>query len=177
MNRPDTSLPAHPALRALIATLVVVLLAAITGVALAGERSTENTASDTDHDAAQVTLLESAIARGIDKRAPVDPAPSGSRIDADLGERLWLWLSIANPGEETAVELVWKQEGKVRWTVSLEVGHSSKKRGWRTWASKTVRKGDHGRWTVDVIAPDGTLLETVSFELAPRTEPHTASAN
>ena len=34
---------------------------------------------------------------------------------------------------------------------------------WRTWSSKNIEPNWTGVWRVDIVGPDGTVLESVSF--------------
>ena len=46
--------------------------------------------------------------------------------------------------------------------VRLRVGSDS----WRTWSSKKVMPDWVGEWRVEVIAEDGTMLDTITFSVS-----------
>lgn len=106
-------------------------------------------------------VLELKACEGVEGREPVG---CGERFTAQE-DRVWVWTSVANQGEPTTVEMVWKKDGQERQRMSLEVGRSP---GWRTWGYHTMRRGDVGAWTVEVLDAQGALLGATSFEVEPK---------
>jgi hypothetical protein len=107
-------------------------------------------------------VVESVMATHVAARAPGGVSEAFS-TDAGV---LWAWVKIKNRAAPSRVTMVWRHEGKVRSKIDLQVGISS---GWRTWSRKSIGKKDAGQWTVDVVAPDGTRLDRMRFEVeAPR---------
>jgi|GEM_PF-6923042 len=105
-----------------------------------------------------VTLGAHAIAPSIVERSPVAAA---GEFDASVGA-LYAWVQVKNLGAETTISMVWKKDGKTRLTVELPVGHSS---AWKTWSKKGISVKDAGAWTVEVLDADGTLVETLAFNV------------
>jgi hypothetical protein len=58
--------------------------------------------------------------------------------------------------------MVWKHEGVEKGVVELNVGKSPR---WRTWSRRQMRTRDTGRWSVEVRSADGSILDTVDFEV------------
>ena len=106
-------------------------------------------------------VLELQACEGLEGRAPMG---CGERFTAQE-DRVWVWTSVANPGEPTTVSMVWKKDGQERQRMSLEVGRSP---AWRTWGYHTMRRGDVGAWTVEVLDAQGALLGATSFEVEPK---------
>ena len=165
MSATAHSLAARVVSFALTACLAIAIAGATPGAASAGDlRATDVTdapAAITQHS--DLEVRDHALALGVDDRRPLDP---GTRFD--VGDQVYAWVSVANPHAESHVTLVWNRDGVARWSIDLDVGHST--RGWRTWAYKTMRPGDTGVWTVDVVAPDGSVLDTLSFEIGGETD-------
>ncbi|MEL6178558.1 MAG: DUF2914 domain-containing protein [Myxococcota bacterium] len=107
----------------------------------------------------RLTVVDSTIALDVIKRTPLGSGDTFSPED----EVLWAWVRVKNSGEhKRTITMVWKHEGKVRSNVTLDVGVSS---GWRTWSKKSITKRDQGFWTVEVLSPEGELLDTLKFEV------------
>jgi hypothetical protein len=98
------------------------------------------------------------VARSVKKRLPRDISKT---FGADSGV-LWAWVKVKNRAAPSKVTMVWRREGKVRSTVTLDVGVSS---GWRTWSRKSIGPSDTGPWTVDVLTPDGKSIHRMKFQV------------
>jgi len=109
-------------------------------------------------EASSLEVLESAIALGVDKRAPI----GASDVFDGPVDGLYAWVKVKNPGEATTIKMVWKREGKTKLTVTLPVGRSS---GWKTWSKKGASVKEGGAWTVDILDADGVLLDTLAFRV------------
>jgi hypothetical protein len=108
-----------------------------------------------------VSLGSLVIARGVDKRQPVEPGTSFSLAG---GNKLYAVMDVKNP-EKTAAELsvAWLPEGgdKERGAVTLSVGEQPK---WRTWAFHSgFRKP--GRWAAIVRDATGAELGRATFDV------------
>ncbi|PIE20304.1 MAG: hypothetical protein CSA66_00705 [Proteobacteria bacterium] len=108
----------------------------------------------------RVEIVESALALGVEGRAPVGVGEVFS-TDAD---KVWAWVKVNNTGAPTFIRMVWRKGDEVAWELKLDVGKSS---GWRTWSRKTVRKWDVGQWTVDVFDERGLRVDELDFEIKP----------
>ena len=114
--------------------------------------------------ASSLNLVELVVARNVTDR---EPEGAAERFPADAGT-LWAFARISNAATPTPVSMVWKREGKERARLTVTVGKS---RRWRTWTRKRVLPRDAGHWTVELVAADGRVLGTTSFELAASAKP------
>jgi len=87
---------------------------------------------------------------GVEKRAIV-----GESTTFPAGTTVWVWSLVS--GAEGSVKHVWKRDGQVAWTATLNVG--SKK--WSTQSRRTIPKA--GAWEVEVQTADGASIGTVAF--------------
>lgn len=98
---------------------------------------------------------EAVLTTGVQDRQPVDEVQS---VPADVG-RVYLWTRVTGAEMETGVEHVWYRGDEEMARVPLTVGGSN----WRTWSSKNIEPSWTGDWRVDVVDPEGQVLESVSF--------------
>ncbi|UCC24647.1 MAG: DUF2914 domain-containing protein [Gemmatimonadales bacterium] len=96
--------------------------------------------------------VELVIATGVEDREPVG---SGESFPADVG-RLFAWLRVTDGAGQT-LRVVWIH-GENRFPVSLEIGGSP----WRSWSSKQIPPEWTGPWTVEVQAPDGSVIQSTT---------------
>ena len=106
---------------------------------------------------ARLSVVESALARGVSKRSPV-----GRTHHFEVGEVAWAWVAVANPEEARAVSMRWFRDDALRSRLELKVGKSPR---WRTWSRRTLRAGDVGSWRVEVRSDSGELLQTMRFKV------------
>lgn len=91
-------------------------------------------------------------------------ALQGEATAFDLGAgRIYAHAELAVDAPGT-VDMVWKRDGEVMQTMTLDVGKS---RRWRTWSYRTLGKRDAGRWTVTLVDAAGSPLGEVAFEVSP----------
>ncbi len=105
--------------------------------------------------AAQLDVAESAIATQVADRQPVDNVTT---VPPDVG-RVYCWTRIAGAQGEVEIVHVWYRGDTEMARVPLRVASNN----WRTWSSKNIEPSWTGQWRVDVEAPDGTVLESMSF--------------
>ncbi len=98
---------------------------------------------------------EAVLTTGVQDRQPVDEVQS---VPADVG-RVYLWTRITGAEMETGIEHVWYRGDEEMARVPLTVASTN----WRTYSSKNIEPSWTGSWRVDVVAPDGTVLESISF--------------
>ncbi len=72
-------------------------------------------------------------------------------------KKAFAFARINNTGAPTAVNVVWRHEGKQHGSVWLNVGDST---GWRTWSSANLKPGN---WSVTLIDAGGSVLVERSF--------------
>jgi len=155
MNTQPRSQDAHLSLSLVIALILSVLFAAD---AMAEERVIDGDSSIPQ----TLGVKRSSLALDVADREPVSPSDQFK-----VGEKVWAWVSLENLADESQVEMIWKKDGKPVFSASLSVGRS---REWRTWSRRTMRADDVGAWTVEVVAPDGSVLEQLAFTVAPAVE-------
>lgn len=107
-----------------------------------------------------LAVVDSAVATGVVKRVPQG---ADDTFEANVGT-LWGYIKVKNTEAPSQVTMVWKREGKVRTKIDVSVGVSP---GWRTWSRQQIRPRDAGRWTVETFAADGTLLDSMAFDVLP----------
>jgi len=100
-------------------------------------------------------VVDAALARAIEDRAPVD---TGSSFPADIG-RVWLWTKVSGAAGQTVTH-VWSH-GDNEWVVTLEIGADT----WRTWSNKTIPPEWTGEWQVEVRDQLGNVLRTLRFTI------------
>ncbi|NIR46728.1 MAG: DUF2914 domain-containing protein [Gemmatimonadetes bacterium] len=101
-----------------------------------------------------------AVAEAVITADIVDRQPGGNleMVDSDMG-RVYCWTRITGAQEEITIEHVWYKGDVEMARVPLRIAGSN----WRTWSSKNIEEIWTGPWHVDIVGPDGTVLETVEF--------------
>ncbi len=99
----------------------------------------------------------SAICGDVIDRQPVGV---GDSFDASVGQ-LWCFTKIV--GAESPIEIthVWYFGDTVRARVDLAVRSNS----WRTYSSKRIQAHEIGDWHVDVLGPQGQILDRLWFKI------------
>jgi len=111
-----------------------------------------------------LSVVEIVVAAGFDReaRTPTDVAdsfPAGT-------DRLWCYTRVMGAQQPLDIVHAWYHEGETRARVSLPVRSAD----WRTWSRKGLLPGWTGQWVVKVLDPDGLVLATRSFTIAPPQE-------
>ena len=107
--------------------------------------------------AQEVTLAQAVVCQEVVDRAPVgssDVFPAGT-------ERLFCFTRIEGAQGETEITHNWYYQGALKASVVLPVRTGN----WRTWSSKTLLPEWTGEWMVEVLAKDGTPLESIVFSV------------
>jgi hypothetical protein len=104
---------------------------------------------------AQLAVAEAVITTGVQDRQPVDNVTT---VPTDVGT-VYCWTRITGAEGEIQLEHVWYKGDVEMARVSLRVAGSN----WRTWSSKNIEQIWTGDWRVDIVGPDGTVLDSVSF--------------
>lgn len=105
--------------------------------------------------ARQISVQESSIGTFVSERKPYGTA---SHFSSEVG-RLVAFTRIVGGDTNTRVTHKWYYGNKLMAEVQLRIGADS----WRTWSSKNIVSDWVGEWRVDVVAEDGTWLETIRF--------------
>lgn len=143
-SHPSAHLPAG---RIILATLIILGLAATT--ALAGEfEKTEKL---------PMSVSGSAICEKVEDRAPIGK----DTLFLNTIGKLSCFTPVYNAGEPKEISHVWYHEDKKRCEVKLTVQGLR----WRTWSNVTIPKGKTGMWRVEVLDHEGKKLDTLTFEV------------
>ncbi len=107
------------------------------------------------HAATAVSVTEAAIAASMDGVTPVGAA---DKFKAD-GSKVYCYTKVEGGQAGDSVKHVWYHGDKQVLEVPLDVKGPSH----RTYSNKTLYPGMTGKWRVDVVAADGTVIKTVGF--------------
>ena len=104
-------------------------------------------------------VIRAAICRDVVGREPVD---AGTHFEPSVG-KLYCFTQITGAQGPTEIFHVWYFAETERARVPLSVNAGS----WRTYSSKIIQSHEIGDWRVDVLDPEGKVLETLLFETKP----------
>jgi hypothetical protein len=110
-------------------------------------------------DAAALEVADSAICAGVEDRACVDPK---EEFSAGV-EKLYCFTRINGAQGDVEITHVWYYGDIERAHISLAVRSAS----YRTYSSKRIQAHETGKWRVEVLGPDGTVLKTIPFSIVP----------
>ena len=105
--------------------------------------------------ARQMSVQDSAVGTYVADRKPFGTA---TRFSSEVG-RLVAFTRIMGGEANSRVTHNWYYGEQLMAQVELRIGGDS----WRTWSSKNIVTDWVGEWRVEVIAEDGTWLETIRF--------------
>ncbi len=127
-------------------------------------------AARTQVPAAGLAVTEARITQSIDSLAPGPAAATLSR--EDLARGVVAFAAIRAPsGLAQQVVFEWRHNGERERIVSQI--HGGRAQGFRTYSRKQVFPADPtGRWTVDVLTPQGQLLERLAFVVVDEVAPY-----
>lgn len=110
-------------------------------------------------ETASIKIARTAICKDIVDREPVE---TGESFEASVG-KLFCFTKII--GAKTPIEVThaWYLGDTEVARVNLPVRSTS----WRTYSSKIILANAVGDWHVDVLGPEGELLETLEFKIIP----------
>ncbi len=114
------------------------------------------------HEAGSLEVAESVICWGIEHQEPQ------SHFHYDLTRKsfevsvtkLYCFTKITGAKEAIEITHVWYYGDVEKARAKLSVETSS----WSTWSQNIIQPHDTGDWHVDVIGPDGEVLETLEFQ-------------
>ncbi len=110
-------------------------------------------------DTASIEVIIAVICRDVVDREPVD---IGDSFKATVG-RLYCFTKIISTHSPIEITHVWYFGNTERAKVNLSVNSNS----WRTYSSKIIRTLEIGDWHVDVLSPDGEVLQSLQFKITP----------
>jgi len=74
---------------------------------------------------------------------------------------VYCFTHIVGVQDTADISHIWYHEGDERANVTLNVRSNS----WRTWSSKNILEAWTGKWSVDVVGPNGDVIATESFTI------------
>ena len=106
---------------------------------------------------AETTLsVEAAvIATGVENLTPMGVA---DKFPANTG-RLYCYSKIIGGGEGSSIKHIWYYGDKKVDEIILSIKSSS----FRTYSYKTISSDWTGKWKVEIVADDETILKTIEF--------------
>jgi hypothetical protein len=114
-------------------------------------------AQDTTQQESGLAVETAAICEGVENRELVNP---GASFSSSIN-RLYCFSKIVGAAGPVQVTHVWYFGDVERARISLAV----KDAAWRTFSSKMIRSQEIGAWRVEILGPDGAVLEKVPFEV------------
>jgi hypothetical protein len=124
-------------------------------VALAASSLTSVTLPALAEETESLSVVRSQFTDKVDNRLPQGDASSLAQ-----GKPATYWVELNNPGEATAVTLVWKLDGQEAARQSLDVGRSLH---WRTWGMCATQRAH--TIAVEVLDKEGHTLKTDTASL------------
>jgi hypothetical protein len=106
-----------------------------------------------------VSVTEAAICRDVVSRRPL-VAETSFKSSVYM---LYCFTKIASTQSPTKISHVWYFGETEKARVKLPVKSSN----WRTYSSKKIQNHEIGDWHVEVLGPQGELLQTLRFEITP----------
>ncbi len=135
--------------RSLVTTLGTCLVTIIVSIGIMGIANAQ--------DKAGLTIAQSAVCQDVVDRQPVG---IGDVFPKEIS-KLYCFTKVVGASSETTITHNWYYNGDLKASVVLPVRSPS----WRTWSSKTIDPSMTGEWMVEILAADGTALDSVIFYL------------
>ena len=104
---------------------------------------------------ATLSVEAAVIATGVENLTPMGVA---DKFPADTG-RLYCYSKIIGGGEGSSIKHIWYYGDKKVDEIILSIKSSS----FRTYSYKTISSDWTGKWKVEIVADDGTILKTLEF--------------
>lgn len=124
----------------------ILMLAVVSFLVLAGPAA-----------AGELTVASAATCTGVVDHEPLNP---GVEFASTVG-KVFCLTRIEGALDPVQVSHEWYYGDVHRASVTLAVRSSS----FRTYSSKIIQDHEVGTWRVEVLGPDGELLETLKFEI------------
>lgn len=104
-----------------------------------------------------VKVEKGVICRDVQDREPIG---EGTEFEATVG-KLFCYTKIVGAQEPIEITHIWyyNDEEIFRWNLPVEAA------SWRTWTSKNIWPPWVGDWHVDVIGPNGEVLQSLGFKI------------
>ena len=111
--------------------------------------------SDVTFAETKLSVEAAVIATGVENLTPMGVA---DKFPANTG-KLYCYSKIIGGGEGSSVKHIWYYGDKKADEIILSIKSSS----FRTYSYKTIQSDWTGRWKVEIVADDGTILKTLEF--------------
>lgn len=141
-------------------SVVITIWLFLGSVSQAQEKTTAEGKESATLQAPKETALEvkfAAICRGV---VDLKLVQADTSFPASVG-KLYCFTTIVGAQSPIEITHVWYHGGTLRARVILPVNSLH----WRTYSSKIIQPHEIGQWHVDVLAPDGSLLVSVLFDI------------
>ena len=104
-----------------------------------------------------LSVETAAIATGVENLTPIGV---GEKFPATIG-RVYCYSKILGGSEGNSVKHIWYYGDKKVSEMSLSVKYSS----FRTYSYKTIPSNWTGKWRLEIVSDDGTILKTLEFNV------------
>lgn len=119
---------------------------------------TEEAPDSTANIEESIEILRAEACTGVEAYEPVG---ASSEFDREVG-KVWIYTKVKMPkGENSTINHTYFRNGKQIQTVNLKVKGPT----FRTRSYKTIHKGMHGDWKVEITTAGGKLIDTVNFSV------------
>ncbi len=104
-----------------------------------------------------ITIEKTVVCQDVVDRQPVGV---GEVFPREI-EKIFCFTKVVGAQGETTITHNWYYNGNLKASIVLPVRSSN----WRTWSSKKMDQAWTGEWMVEILAADGTALDSVIFYL------------
>jgi len=109
----------------------------------------------------ELVVMRAYICKGIEESEPTEAGKSFIPEEGGVW-RLCCFSEIGGAVAADTIAHIWYWGERRMATVPLPVGPA---RRWRTWSTKKILDEWRGEWRVDIVDPDGEILETLGFSV------------
>lgn len=82
-------------------------------------------------------------------------------VFANTVGKIYCFTHVTGAEDTTTVTHIWYHDNAETAQVDLTIRSAD----WRTWSSKNILESWTGKWSVDVLGPNGEILETKQFTI------------
>lgn len=98
-------------------------------------------------------IEQAVLCKNVENHEAVEPTTTFQK-----GEKAWCWIKVVNAPVDTHITVNWYHGDELKHSTELAMKYESM----RTYAYKTLY--DAGKWRVDIVGADGTVLKSLDFE-------------
>ena len=137
--------------------IVILLIATMIAISAAAWSQDEPLSGDDLSDAPEDTIRieDAVVCQDVVDRQPIG---AGDVIPKDSG-KVYCFTRVVGALKDTTVTHNWYFQGALKSSVQLPVRSPN----WRTWSSKDLDPDQAGQWMVEVLAENGSPLESLIF--------------